>query len=73
MIVNEYEHRRHLPQFQNSGRVYLVTFVTKRRWVLPPAARDVVLDAIKALHRDEAFVHTAVVMPDHVHLILQPL
>ena len=73
MIVNEYEYQRHLPHFQNSDKVYLVTFVTQRRWILPPAARDIVLDLIRKLHRNEAFVHTGVVMPDHVHLIIQPL
>jgi putative transposase len=66
-------YRRHMPHFQNGGHVYLLTFVTHQRWTLPPKARYLVLKEIVSLHHQRAFVHTAVVMPDHVHAVLQPI
>src|SRR5437763_15554175 len=66
-------YRRHMPHFQNRDRMYFVTFVTHGRWILPPAARDIVLTEIVRQHQERAFIFTAVVMPDHVHAILQPL
>ena len=50
-----------------------MTTVTDRRWVLPPSARGIVFDEILHQQEQTAFVHTAVVMPDHVHIVLQPL
>ena len=73
VIINEREHRRQLPHFQNSLCAYLVTSVTHRRWVLPPEARDIVYTEILRQHEETAFIHTAVVMPDHIHMVLQPL
>jgi putative transposase len=62
-----------MPHFQNRDRVYFVTFVTDRRWRLPNDARDVVIAEIVREHERTAFVLVAVVMPDHVHLVMQPL
>jgi putative transposase len=73
VITNEREHRRHLPHFQNNLRVYLITAVTHDRWNLPAEARDIVLAEILRQHQQTAFIHTAVVMPDHFHAVLQPL
>src|SRR5205085_2140157 len=72
MIVNEREHCRKLPHFQNSLRTYFVTFVTNHHWILPPSARDIVFAAMTREHQVSAFLNTAVVMPDHVHMILEP-
>ena len=66
-------YRRHMPHYQNFGGTYLTTFVTRNRWTLPPAARTIALMEIIEQHRKTAFIHTAVVMPDHVHIVLQPL
>jgi len=68
-----HSYRRHLPHYQSANKVYLVTFVTLNRRILPPGARDIVLDEIENIHYVMAFVHAATVMPDHVHLILQPM
>jgi REP-associated tyrosine transposase len=66
-------YRRNLPHLQRDAKRHFVTFVTKNRWILPEAARDIVLDSIR--HDDDLFynLHAAVVMPDHAHLILTPL
>ena len=66
-------YRRNLPHFQNANRIYLVTFVTLDRWTLPAIARDVVLQEIANIHDCLAFVSAGTVMPDHVHLVMQPL
>ena len=70
---NGFLYRRHLPHFQNRDRTYFVTFVTQGRWTLPRRARDIVFAEIVRQHQQTAFVLTAVVMPDHVHSVLQPL
>jgi REP element-mobilizing transposase RayT len=66
-------HRRRLPHLEREGSTYYVTFSTHKRRVLSPAARSVVLDCCTFVHKRTAFVHIAVVMPDHVHLLLTPL
>jgi REP element-mobilizing transposase RayT len=65
-------YRRHLPHYQLNFRTYFVTFVTAERWVLPPAARTIVLKRVLEEHGRRLGLHTAVVMPDHVHLVLTP-
>ena len=66
-------YRRHLPHFQNAYRNYFVTFTTLHRRILPPAAREIVLQEVARAHNAIAFIHAGVVMPDHVHLVTQPL
>jgi REP element-mobilizing transposase RayT len=66
-------YRRRLPHFQSDYRVYFVTFVTRGRRELPPYARDIVFAEIVAVHERMLFLHCAVIMPDHVHLIGAPL
>ena len=65
-------YRRRLPHFQQTGRQYLITFVTHKRWVLPDSARDLVLREVVAHHKQLFWLYTAVVMPDHVHVVLEP-
>jgi REP element-mobilizing transposase RayT len=65
-------YRRNLPHLQRDGKRHFVTCVTKNRWTLPEWARDIILECIRhddALRYD---LDAAVVMPDHVHLILTP-
>ncbi len=66
-------HRRRLPHIQGADRTYYVTFCTQSRWRLPESVRAAVLEHCLHDHRRKAIVHVAVVMPDHVHLILTPL
>ena len=70
MISGRRGHRRHLPHYQNNFRDYFVTFVTVGRLFLPPSARNVILRHIVLC--DSYFLHVAVVMPDHAHLIVRP-
>lgn len=66
-------HPSALPHLRDEGATYFVTFVTHDRRPLSEAERDLVLAACVHWHGRRACVHAAVVMPDHVHLLLQPL
>lgn len=72
-IERRYEYRRDLPHLQSGNRTLFVSMTTYKRWVLPPEARDVVLDRIRREHKQRVFLYAAVVMPDHVHVLFSPL
>ena len=64
--------RRHLPHLERPERTYFVTFTTINRLILTPAAKTIALACCVYEHLASSFLHVAVVMPDHVHLILAP-
>ena len=66
-------YRRNLPHLQRDDKPHFITFVTKRRRVLPDWTRQIVLDCCRHDHEEKYNRRAAVVMPDHVHLILTPL
>jgi REP element-mobilizing transposase RayT len=70
MITGRTAYRRHLPHFQSDFQTYFVTFVTQDRVVLPDAARDIVLRHVTQCAA--YWLHVAVVMPDHAHLLVTP-
>ena len=51
---------------------YLVTFRSLRP-ALPPAARQLVVDTIRFDEGRRFYLGCAVVMPDHVHMIIEPM
>jgi REP element-mobilizing transposase RayT len=63
---------RKLPHLQVPGRSIFITFVTWKRLVLPESVRQLVLDCCRHDHGTKYELHAAVVMPDHVHLLLTP-
>ena len=67
-----YAWRRCLPHLINANKTYFVTFCTKDRMRLPEAARDIALACSVHGHHSQYWLHSAVVMPDHVHLLLMP-
>jgi len=64
--------RRNLPHWQLPGSTYFITFRLKSE-VMSDVERKIVLDAIKHFHKIKYWVTAAVVMPDHIHLILKPV
>ncbi len=66
-------YRRNLPHLQRDYKPHFITFVTKKRSILPGWARDIILDCCRHDHGTKYELYAAVVMPDHVHLILTPL
>jgi len=63
--------QRHLPHWTLAGSVYYVTF-RLASGELATAERKIVLDHVKSGHARFYELAAAVVMPDHVHLILKP-
>jgi REP element-mobilizing transposase RayT len=68
-----YEHRRRLPHYQPDDRALLVNFRALSAVTLPPEARALVLRHCLHEHLSRIRLYAAVVMPDHVHLLLTPL
>jgi putative transposase len=64
--------RRNLPHWQLQGSTYFVTFHL-RSGIISEDERTIVLDAMKHFHMVKYWVTAAVVMQDHVHLILKPV
>lgn len=62
-----------LPHWELEGATYFVTFVTWNRMWLNPAARQIVLNAVLFFVDQRYQLFAAVIMPDHVHLLLKPL
>jgi REP element-mobilizing transposase RayT len=65
--------RRHLPHWQREGAVYFLTWRCAKAIVLSEAERDMALSAILHWDKKRWKVYAAVVMPDHVHVLAQPL
>jgi REP element-mobilizing transposase RayT len=68
-----YDYRRKMPHYQKAGRSVFVTFCKGNREPFSPLARDVVLSHCLHDHGKRYELHAAVVMPEHVHLLLTPL
>lgn len=65
--------RRTLPHWEFDGSVYFITFNTWKRFRLTPSARQLVFDACRFFDRQRYELFTLVVMPDHMHMLIQPL
>lgn len=63
--------RRNLPHWILEGATYFITFRTKNV-ILTKDEQKVVLQHIIQSNKQFYLLYAAVVMPDHVHLILQP-
>ncbi len=68
-----YDYRRKMPHYQKAGRAMFVTFCKGTRYPFSPQAWDAVLRHCLHDHGKRYELHAAVVMPDHVHLLLMPL
>jgi putative transposase len=66
-------YRRNLPHVQRDYKPHFLTFCTYERWTLPDWARTIVLNSCTHNNQIRFNLHAAVVMPDHVHIILTPL
>jgi alanyl-tRNA synthetase/REP element-mobilizing transposase RayT len=64
--------KRNLPHFEKPWAIYAVHFRTFGERILSEAARDVIFDCILNWREKRYRLIAACVMPDHVHLILQP-
>jgi putative transposase len=62
--------RRKLPHWRSGAKTYHVTF--RSRLLIPPAARQLVVDAVRKGEAQHFNLFLGLVMPDHVHLLLFP-
>ena len=66
-------YRRYLPHLQRSGKPVFISFATWNRKTLPERVRQLVLDCVVTGHGVRFSLHAAVIMPDHVHVLLTPM
>lgn len=65
--------RRNLPHFERPWGKYMITFTTRDRDILSEEERDIVLASIlHARTLGQIHLYAACVMPDHVHLLIEP-
>jgi REP element-mobilizing transposase RayT len=83
----KYRYRRRLPHLQKADADLFVTFCAGGPFILPLAARDLVFEhclreagllqfageGARATPTPRIRLYAVVIMPDHVHLLLQPL
>lgn len=65
--------RRRLPHSEQRGAIYFITWSTTPGFALPAAARDVVLKTCRHFDGSRYRLWALVVMPTHVHAVLEPL
>ena len=64
--------KKRIPRLEKPRGRYFITFVTWKRLELTPEAQQVVLDACKFFHEHRYELFAVVIMPDHVHILIQP-
>jgi RecG-like helicase/REP element-mobilizing transposase RayT len=64
--------KRNLPHFERPWAKYTLTFRTISKRQLSPAARTKVLDCLLHWNSHRYELYAACVMPDHVHLLIEP-
>jgi len=65
--------RRNLPHWQDPGKVYFLTWRCAEEQELAPEERDIAMEALRYWDALRWTVYAAVVMPNHVHTLAQPL
>jgi REP element-mobilizing transposase RayT len=66
-------YHRDLPHFERPWAKYAITFATRNHRELSEKARDVVLESILRWKDRRYELYAACVMPDHVHLLIEPM
>jgi REP element-mobilizing transposase RayT len=65
--------RRTLPHWQDPGRVYFLTWRCRKGEVLSAEGRTITLGSLQYWDGRKWTLYAAVIMPDHVHALAQPL
>ena len=71
--LTELAWRRHLPHYQMSAGYYFITFSTHKKLPLQPMQKDCVFNAVCFFDGKKYELYAAVVLNDHVHLIINPI
>ena len=72
-LTRMYEYRRMLPHYQKAYRAIFVTFCKHNQEPFSPDARDAILQCCLKGNGTRFHLHAAVIMPEHVHLLLTPM
>ena len=64
---------RTLPHWQQPGSVYFLTWRCKKGEVLAPEERTITMESLHYWDGRKLTLYAAVIMPDHVHALAQPL
>src|SRR5437867_2254393 len=64
--------KRRLPHFERPWAKYMITFTTREHRKLSPVERDITLQTILHDAGKKYELYAGCVMPDHVHLLLEP-
>jgi len=68
------KYRRRLPHWRLKGSIYFVTWRSQKMQPhLTPGERSLVVSALKYFDLQRYELLAYVVMPDHVHVLVQPL
>jgi len=70
--LSEHSWKRHLPHYQVAAGYYFITFSTHNRLLFQPPQKDCVFHAIRFLDGKKYELYAAVVLDDHVHIIINP-
>jgi REP element-mobilizing transposase RayT len=68
----EHRRRERLPHLEKGGSCYFLTFSAHRGENFSAEERRIVLASCRFGHPERWILHAAVVMPDHVHMLLTP-
>jgi REP element-mobilizing transposase RayT len=68
----EQHDRGYLPHLERGGADYFLTFSALIMPQFSAAERDIVMACVRFGHPERWMLHGAVVMPDHVHMLLAP-
>ena len=72
-LTRMYDYRRMLPHYQKFDKALFVTFCKNNREPFAAEARDAILECCLKGNNYRCRLHAAVVMPEHVHMLLTPL
>ncbi|MGH8094471.1 MAG: DEAD/DEAH box helicase, partial [Chthoniobacterales bacterium] len=67
-----FDAKRNLPHCERPWAKYAATFSTRKKRILSRTARDIVLDSLQRWKERRYTLYAACVMPDHVHVLLEP-
>ena len=65
--------RRRLPHWQSPGSAYFITARSSERKIFNESERTLIFNTIKFHDGKKYLLFAAVVMPDHIHLLLKPM
>jgi putative transposase len=65
--------KRHLPHWKSENVIYFITFDTYNKAILDMEERNTVFNHIIEGNNKYYMLFACVIMPDHVHLIIQPV